>query len=77
MDKKMPGPAPKRGERLTQVSTRIPISLKARLVEQAAAEGRPASDLMVEALEARLGSGEVGFLAQSQVRHGDCADRSA
>ena len=57
MDKKMPGPAPKRGERLTQVSTRIPISLKARLVEQAAAQGRPASDLMVEALEEKLGSG--------------------
>jgi predicted DNA-binding protein len=59
MDKKMPGPAPKRGERLTQVSTRIPISLKARLVEQAAAEGRPASDLMVEALEAKVGNGET------------------
>ena len=44
---------------MTQVSTRIPISLKARLVEQAAAEGRPASDLMVEALEAKVGNGET------------------
>lgn len=58
MDRKKPGPAPKRGERVAMLSTRVPASLKRRLQEQAAAEGRPASDLMVEALEAKVGGGE-------------------
>jgi predicted DNA-binding protein len=58
MDRKKPGPAPKHGEPGAMLSTRVPVSLKRRLQERAAAEGRPASDLMVEALEAKVGEGK-------------------
>lgn len=52
-EKQRPGPKPKHGERTVSMTTRLPLSVKAALEEQARREGRPTSEIVVEKLSAK------------------------